>query len=139
VAANLKPECMEAAARVVGSIVVALGDAEGPLSTGRELPGFLLREGAHVVEGRASGEAVGALLATPRGAALDRSALLEAGWSCVALPVDESQGGAALAWARALSGAAVRPAEVLVAKSASDVANGARAGRTVVLPWLHCG
>src|SRR5262249_10146185 len=103
-APNLKPECLEAAARVVGTMVGGLGNAETPLSTGKELPRYLLHEGPHAVEGPASAKALAQVLSVPRGTAADRGPLVRPGWSCVILPVDEAQGGAALAWARVSSG-----------------------------------
>jgi hypothetical protein len=44
-AANVKPECLEAAARVVGALVVRLGAEETPLLDPMALHGYLLREG----------------------------------------------------------------------------------------------
>lgn len=134
---NLKPECLEAAARVVGSIVVGLGEDPAPLVTGREVGAFVLREGARVVEGPASAKAMGAVLDAPKGAVADRTSLQGAGHAAVVLAVDDT-GDSSVALARVREAARARAADTVVVTTASDLVNAARGGRTAIVARMHC-
>jgi hypothetical protein len=126
-AATLVPECLEAAARVVGAMLVNLGDDETPAPPGRDLAEYLLHEGVRVVEGAASAKALGALLAGRAAAADDREPFVASGWNAVIVPAG-TEDDASLA-------AAVRDrAPVLaLARSASDLTNAGKAGRVAIL------
>jgi len=137
VAENLKPECLEAAARVVGSMLVGLGEDPAPLVTGREVPSFVLREGSRVVEGPVCAKALADLLSAPKGAAVDRTALQAAGHAAVVLPVDDA-GDSTVALARVREGARARPADAVLVTTSSELVNAARSGRTAIVARLHC-
>lgn len=136
---NLKPECLEAAARVVGTIIVALCDAEGPLGGLGDVAGLVVREGPRVVEGPKSAAALATLLATPRADPVDRAPLANAGEACVVVTLDEAKEGAAVAWARLDQGLRAHPKDLLLVKTATDLVNAPKASRTGVLPRLACG
>lgn len=135
-AEHLKPACMEAVGRVVGAALLAIADHPKPLATGREAAGLVLREGPRVVEGEAAARALDAALAAGDGADA-RDALPAAGHAAVVVPLDEADGGAAVAWARLARRLAGRK-DVGLVRSASDLVNAARGGRTGVLPRLAC-
>jgi hypothetical protein len=139
-AERLNPEAMEAVARVVGEAVVRLAAGPEPLATGREVPGYLLREGARVVAGARSAALLDARFsgATPP-AGGGRTESADAGWACVVLPLSEAEaGGVPVAWARLLDGLRAAGRDWALARTASDVANSARGARTTVLPRLAC-
>ena len=137
---NLKPECLEAVARVVGHALVALAEHEAPLATGREAAGYVLREGPRAVESPAVVQRLRDLVATtPASApALDRAAFLAPGHAVVIVPVDERDDGLLVAWTRATAGLSARAKDVTLAQRASDLVNAARGGRTAVLPRVAC-
>jgi hypothetical protein len=85
----------------------------------------VLREGARVVVAGA-------------GDLPTRADCVKEGWSCLAAMVDEAQGGAIVAWARAASAVREHPRDYVLVKSAGDLVNAARAGRTALLPCLRC-
>ncbi|MFO0932227.1 MAG: M20/M25/M40 family metallo-hydrolase [Planctomycetota bacterium] len=136
-AVNLKPECLEAVGRVVGAALVKLGSHPEPLATGREAAGLVLRESPRVVEGPESAAALAVILAGKKDAPADRSALVKAGRACVVAALDEKDGGAAVAWARLARGVDGRR-DVTFVRTAPDLVNAARGGRTAVLPRLAC-
>ncbi len=133
----LKPECLEAVGRVVGSALVALGSHPEPLATGREAAGFVLRESPRVVEGAESAALLAKALLPKKDAAADRAPLVKAGHACIVVPLDEADGGAAVAWAR-LARAVDGRRDVGFVRGAPDLVNAARGGRTAVFPRLSC-
>lgn len=136
-AEHLQVECLEAVGRVVGSALVALATHPEPLASGREAAGYVLREGPRVVEGPAARAALEAALAGPKDAPTDRKALVRAGHAAVVVPLDERDGGAAVAVARLASRVAGRR-DVGYVRTASDLVASSRGARTAVLPRLHC-
>ncbi len=146
---NLKPECMEAVATVVGRMLVGIADFPEPLATGKELAGFLLREGPRVVEGPKSREAWAAAPPAPapvppaskdqppKFLSSDRSALAEPGWGTVVAVLAEPTWTTDLA--ALVSQAKSRGPEWGTVRRASDVANAARGARTVALACVSCG
>ena len=135
---NLKPECLEAAARVLGRMLVGFADEPAPLSTGREVPSYVLREGARVVEGAGPATALAATLARPAAAPAERTAFVDAGWAAVALPIDEQAPADGLTWAKLDEAARRRAAEVVLVRSASDLVGAPRGSRTAILPRYVC-
>ncbi|HVG93975.1 MAG TPA: M20/M25/M40 family metallo-hydrolase, partial [Planctomycetota bacterium] len=121
----LQTPALEGVAQVVGRALVALADHPEPLATGREAAGFVLREGSRVVVAGA-------------GDLPTRADCVKEGWSCVATMVDEAEGGAIVAWARAASAVREHPRDYVLVKGAGDLVNAARAGRTALLPCLRC-
>lgn len=137
-AANLKPECLEAAARVVGRILVGLADVPTPLHTGREAAGYVLHGGARAVEGAGSAKALDAMLARPREAAADRTAFVDPGWAGVIVAIDERPAQGRLTFAKLDESIRRRAAEAVLVRTAGDLANGPKSGRTAILPRYVC-
>lgn len=135
-AQNLKPECMEAVATVVGRMLVGIATHPEPLSPARELAGYLLREGPRVVEGPRSHALWASVPPAPKDGNSDRSAFVEAGWGAVVVAVPETE------WEKGLvdfvAPARARGREWGVVARASDLANTARGARTVAIPRVVC-
>jgi hypothetical protein len=138
VVANLKPECLQAAADVAGRMLLALADLPDPLAPADALADFLLAEGPRVVEGPAASKALDAFLTAAPGALADPAAFADGGWTCVVAPIDESGAGAPSAFAKVLQGVRARGSQAQLVTSASDLVNSAAAGRVGVLPRLSC-
>ncbi len=136
--ANLKPECMEAAARVLGRILVGLADDPAPLATGREVPGYVVREGARLVEGPKSAKALAETLARPAAAGADRTPFVDAGWAAVALAIDEKAPADGATWAKLDEAVKRRASEVVLVRTSTDLVGAPRASRTAILPRYAC-
>ena len=137
-AVNLKPECLEAAARVVGRLLVGLAAIETPLHTGREAATYVLHEGARVVTGPASEKALAEMLARGGGVAADRTAFVDPGWSAVIVPVDERAPADGATWAKLEASIKRRVSEAVLIRTAGDLMGGPKAGRTAILPRYLC-
>ena len=137
-APNLKPECLEAAARVVGRMLVGLADIETPLHTGREAAAYVLHEGARVVSGSASEKALGEMLARSHDAAADRTAFVDPGWSAVVVSIDERAPADGATWTKLEDSIKRRSTESVLIRTAGDLVNGPKAGRTAVFPRYAC-
>lgn len=137
-AENLKPECLEAAARVVGRMLVGLAEVPTPLHTGRETAGYALREKARVVEGPASAKALSDLMARAPDAPADPTAFVDPGYATVILPLDERSAPDGLAFEKLDEAIKLRRATAVLVRSAGDQLGGPKAGRTGVLPRYAC-
>ncbi len=136
--AHLKPECLEAAARVVGRLLVGLADIPTPLRTGREAATYVLHEGARVVTGPGSAKALVEMLARTREAPADRSAFVDPGWSAVIVPIDERTPADGATWTKLDDSIRRRSMEAVLMRTAGDLVNGPKAGRTAILPRYIC-
>ena len=129
--ANIKPECLEAAARVVGTLIVKLATHEQPLYDPEGIFQYLLREGPrfkedHLHEGKL---AYAAFYAE------------EAQFGITARIVNVSEyDDPASAW-KALEAleAGEGPVRYRLVRRAADIARAWREGRVALLPRLCCG
>jgi hypothetical protein len=135
-AGNLVPEVLEAAARGVGRLVVALGEEPAPLLGREGLEARVLREAARVVEGPASAAALARW--TAPGAPDARDEVESAGWGAVVAEVSEGGEGPVVAIARLEAVARARRDRFVVVTSATDLGGAVRAGRLAVVPRLAC-
>jgi hypothetical protein len=141
VAANGKPECLEAAARTVGALLVGLGEWPEPLADDLALPTWLLNEGPRFA--RASLAEDGVLVPGPpgaqpvplRGEAL--AGLRSAGVSALLVRVPEPE-DPRRAWQRLEALEQGEGSPWRLARSAADVGRAWQEGRLALVPVLAC-
>jgi hypothetical protein len=150
-AANLKPECLEAAARVVGRMLLALADHPEPLAGREALEERVLYEGGRIVEGTASARTVASLRLQsfsddPLASVGDSKEVTQAAlaafadnaWGGVVVFANEEREGPVVHLARYQELAKAAKDRVVLVSSASDLANAVRAGRIALVPRLAC-
>lgn len=138
--ANIKPECLEAAARVVGSLIVKLATHEQPLHDDSAILEYLLREGPRFGGGPYLDKDVLRITdpKTLKAVAFDpiRHAR-DLGVSCVLLTIPEERDPVE-AWKALEALEAPKGSPYRLVRRAADVGRAWREGRVAILPRLAC-